>query len=486
MVEVNTRKIETANSIKNNIDVFLKEEVFPKIEEVLANFDNETALIRLNRLDLQFSFPEKTDFSVKNPMMGIKLEDQIAQQISSEKIESSIGFSESEKLLFQKITPQQNLEQIFLFYIENGFYPWYGSQKHIKEFIQNKHWQNSFNNPQFVEKLKKLLKKDRVIQRFVFQYPSEIVYYFLSQINSKLNFRHILTFNSKFQRRTITNLLNSLFFVSAEKEPEKVVTALKKIVPEIFEKSVKVQKLVFWEIVNAMPERLMETVEIQSFLDEFYTFNQSKRKESRFFENKIPEQESSRTFKTEMRGLNFFSEETEKYAAFFETESNEIHIQNAGLILLHPFLKHFFEALNLIDGKNQIPDNMKFIAVQILHFLATLEDEFWEGSLVLEKFICGIPLQFPIPRYSLLTAEMKNETEILLKEVIKNWPALKNTSPQGLQQMFIQRNGKLVKIGGHFKLIVERKAQDVLMEKLNWNILLVKFPWKQELLTVEW
>jgi hypothetical protein len=35
-------------------------------------------------------------------------------------------------------------------------------------------------------------------------------------------------------------------------------------------------------------------------------------------------------------------------------------------------------------------------------------------------------------------------------------------------------------------LIVERKAQDVLLEKLNWNISLVKFPWKKELITVEW
>jgi hypothetical protein len=34
--------------------------------------------------------------------------------------------------------------------------------------------------------------------------------------------------------------------------------------------------------------------------------------------------------------------------------------------------------------------------------------------------------------------------------------------------------------------MVERAAQDVLLDKITWNISLVKLPWVKELLFVEW
>jgi hypothetical protein len=92
----------------------------------------------------------------------------------------------------------------------------------------------------------------------------------------------------------------------------------------------------------------------------------------------------------------------------------------------------------------------------------------------------------PVLQKSLLTEQIKEEAIVLLKEVVKNWPALKNTSPDGLRQMFIQRNGKLIQKEDNTKLIVERKAQDVLLEKLNWNISMIKLPWFSKILFTEW
>ncbi len=85
------------------------------------------------------------------------------------------------------------------------------------------------------------------------------------------------------------------------------------------------------------------------------------------------------------------------------------------------------------------------VAVQSLHYLATGHEKFFEGNLVFEKFICGIPLKIPVQKESLVTDDIKDEVQVLLKEAIRNWPALKNTSPDGLREMFIHRDGKLYK-----------------------------------------
>jgi hypothetical protein len=74
----------------------------------------------------------------------------------------------------------------------------------------------------------------------------------------------------------------------------------------------------------------------------------------------------------------------------------------------------------------------------------------------------------------------------LLKNVISHWGALKNTSPDGLREVFLQRNGKLMIKDETATLQVERKSYDVLLEKLPWNISKVKLPWFKKIIFLEW
>ncbi len=121
-----------------------------------------------------------------------------------------------------------------------------------------------------------------------------------------------------------------------------------------------------------------------------------------------------------------------------------------------------------------------------LHFLATGNENAFEGNLVFEKFLCGVPLKMSVQKQSLLTDLIKNEANELLNEVVRHWAALKNTSADGLRQMFIQRDGKLFQENDKYKLIVERKAQDFLLERLSWNIAVIKLPWISNILFTEW
>ena len=171
---------------------------------------------------------------------------------------------------------------------------------------------------------------------------------------------------------------------------------------------------------------------------------------------------------------------------FFDKDKTEIFVRNAGLVILGPFLPTFLKQFNWTSKSGKIKKDAKVKAVQAFYFLATGEIHFFEANMVFEKFLCGLPLSTPIPQKSLLNNEVKEEAEDLLRQVIKYWPALKNTGAGGLRQMFLNRNGKLIKTENGFKLLIERKTQDILLDKLQWNISLLKLPWKEELLFVEW
>ena len=180
-----------------------------------------------------------------------------------------------------------------------------------------------------------------------------------------------------------------------------------------------------------------------------------------------------------------FFQET-KPESFLGEEDNQIWVQNAGLVLLHPFLIQFFITTGIIGKQGILSHENVDLAVQSLHFLATGNENAFEGNLVFEKFLCGVPLKTSIQKQSLLTDLIKNEAIELLNEVVRHWAALKNTSADGLRQMFIQRDGKLFQEDDKYKLIVERKAQDLLLERLTWNIAVIKLPWISNILFTEW
>jgi hypothetical protein len=167
-------------------------------------------------------------------------------------------------------------------------------------------------------------------------------------------------------------------------------------------------------------------------------------------------------------------------------KEKEIFVQNAGMILLHPFLKYFFKDLGLLEEDRFKDRESREKAIHLLHYLVTKETYAHEYLLILEKHLCGHPLDEPLERFVEITEEMKNECENLLHAVIKNWSQLKNTSPDGLREGFLKRDGKLIPDDYQPRLIVENKAQDVLLSYLPWGYSIVKLPWMASPLYVDW
>nr|MDJ0707990.1 contractile injection system tape measure protein [Leptolyngbyaceae cyanobacterium MO_188.B28] len=166
--------------------------------------------------------------------------------------------------------------------------------------------------------------------------------------------------------------------------------------------------------------------------------------------------------------------------------SEEIYIQNAGLILLWPFLTRFFAGLNFLQANQFIDIQANQRAVLLLQYLVDASTEIPEHLLPLNKLLCGFDLTEATPSNLDITEPERLECENLLRAVIHNWAALKNTSPSGFRQAFLQRAGILRPYNGNWLLQVERETYDVLLDQLPWTIRVIKLPWLLEILHVEW
>lgn len=161
-------------------------------------------------------------------------------------------------------------------------------------------------------------------------------------------------------------------------------------------------------------------------------------------------------------------------------------VDHAGLILLHPFLESLFSESGLLaDGKLK-DQACRIRAIHLLAYLATGQENLPEFALQFEKYLCGMKPDEPLPRFVQLPLEMKEEAETLLKAAIRHWKILKNTSPEGLREGFLERRGKLVAAGLQHRLIVEQRPHDLLLAYLPWGISMVRLRWLDQVLTVDW
>jgi hypothetical protein len=163
-----------------------------------------------------------------------------------------------------------------------------------------------------------------------------------------------------------------------------------------------------------------------------------------------------------------------------------IFVQQAGAVLLHPFLGTFFDLLQLTKAGvfKDLATQQK--ALCLVHYLCTGAMEAQEHELVIPKVLCGYPLKKPVQKWVELSEEEKEEASHLLEELIRQWQKLKNTSPAGLQEGFLQRAGKLVTKNDQWCIQVEANTIDILLDHLPWNLSIIKLPWLKDLIRVEW
>ena len=170
-------------------------------------------------------------------------------------------------------------------------------------------------------------------------------------------------------------------------------------------------------------------------------------------------------------------------------EASKFEIPNAGMVLLAPFFPRLFMmAEYLSDDRRQFKnEELQNHAIFLLQYLVHGEEKEWcERDLLFNKILVGMNVEAPLPSKVVLTEKEKELAESLLENVKSIWSKMKNTSTRALQTAFLIRKGSLSMKDDRWILSVERKAYDVLLESLPWNCSMLRTPWMDLLLMVDW
>ncbi|RYY57277.1 MAG: hypothetical protein EOO09_03305 [Chitinophagaceae bacterium] len=163
-----------------------------------------------------------------------------------------------------------------------------------------------------------------------------------------------------------------------------------------------------------------------------------------------------------------------------------IYVTFAGLVLLHPFLNSFFKRLELVRDGSFISTYTHQKALHLLFYLGTGNTGADEYELAVPKVLCAYPMDEPVVKDMDLSEAEKAECMDMLQAVIEQWTILKSTSPAGLQEGFLKRDGRLSVKDGRTSLLVERGSIDMLLDHLPWNLGIIKLPWMVHMLNVDW
>ena len=166
-----------------------------------------------------------------------------------------------------------------------------------------------------------------------------------------------------------------------------------------------------------------------------------------------------------------------------------IPISNAGLVILFPFLPMLFMRLNMLsqDRRDFNSNESKVRAIFILqHLMASEDREYDEKDLFLNRLLINYPSNEPLPKRVELNQDELNTIDSLLETAKTNWSKMRNTSIRALQESFLNRAGFIEKTEWECTLTVEERAYDILLDSIPWSYKLVRFPWMESILKVNW
>lgn len=511
-LEIDTNSIKVAHSLKNNVNMFIENELLQLIEKELDRFSlKENEVLQIEKLtislhsdnlksdnSLSLSFNENfSSLSLNNGFFKREIENQIRQKIEAIIQQSKTNSNNNQELTQNgysenlSITLQEKKSNTLLHYLVYGELPWWSvSETQIntqQDNIFKKENSNIFNIDNIIEiinaknfksKLKTIIEKSIVRQRLIKQFPNEQLALIASSFESIIVENHkeviqknklILFLNKtndfeikKYFWETIFNYLN-------DNNPKKTVFFYYKN-KDLFEKS----KWSFEAFITLIKEFIPFNHQINNLLNILKEQHLSK--------------EDTKTTISKKESIKKQSESDDSIKEQDIVIDNQVkkafYIQNAGLILIHPFIKEFFKSCELITKENTIKD--KEMAVHLLHYVATKKEYDYEYNMLFEKFLCGLPLHYPIKREISVPEAYIAEAEGMLTSAVSHWNVLKSTSTDLLRNEFLQREGKLDIQDSNPKIHIVRKTQDILLDRLPWNISIVKIPWIEKLIYTEW
>lgn len=170
------------------------------------------------------------------------------------------------------------------------------------------------------------------------------------------------------------------------------------------------------------------------------------------------------------------------------SQLDEVYSEQAGLVLLWPFLEHFFGRLALLNEQRVFASpNHQSSAVALLDQLA--QASLHEGPLpeyqsTLSKVLCGLTPAAPLADSLPATTAQQAESQHLLQAVLDH--SQTPLTPEELRTQYLSRHGMLAAGHGAYCLRVEPNATDAALARWPWSWSWVKLPWMPLPLQVQW
>ncbi len=165
---------------------------------------------------------------------------------------------------------------------------------------------------------------------------------------------------------------------------------------------------------------------------------------------------------------------------------DEVSVPNAGLVVLWPFIGHFFRHLELVQGDRFVSPPARHRAVGLLMHVASGDRFPNELESPLARVLCHLPFDQILAFETEVTEREATEGDTLLQAVIAQAPTLRTLTADSLRGTFLLRPGVLSKQGPAWKLQVNRKDHDIVLERVPWSYQWVRLPWMTAPIEVMW
>ena len=481
VIELQIDKDLDAFKIQQQVSNHYLQQIVPTLQKEFDAITNEDEILIIDKLEIDLGTISATEInSIKTDNAFIKKTlEQTIEHIKKEK-----AFGGMNKL---NTMPANSYRQWF-FYMQKGYLPWNVLQPNEKWYIEVlQQLATDFNS---VEKLRKEIIENKT---FATRIAQEHTVTFLLQLVGIITSK-----NQDALSEIINEICSVLNKANNENQDKKNLTA--------FNHTILWQQVL---LITATGQILSTTNIGSEVLKNYITSHQYKinsenikllnesvllkpiikqlQHEKILTTNNIATEKIKKKIISTDEEINIKKNKKEAAMKANEQVQEEgIFTTLAGLVLLHPFLSSLFAVLNLLQNKQFINLQAQEKAINILYYLATGNTAAEEYELIIPKILCGFPIENIITKSTDLSAVEMEEADGLLTAVIAQWNILKNTSPTGLREGFLKRNGKVFTKNTELYIQVETGSIDMLLDQLPWGLNIIKLPWIKNIIRTEW
>lgn len=451
-------------------------ELYPAMDKLLSRFDHPDLVWTIDRIEINISCGANNWKQALVQETLLQLEEFLKNAYKPEK-------SDKEKISVfvddDKMTTSEYCFRLFLLFLKNGILPVNSISSKIEDIIENIAWNEILRTDLYAV----LTESPAILLRFILTVPDEVKNRISEQISNKT-----LPIAAENQVDTkidpviqkgnpkVQRLLQEVFIWSEFFKYRITSDYLEKLIAEL-------AKLFDVDSVKANLNILLKSGIFDRIgLDEKF-FDEA----NRFLEDKNVIDKAKKTEnRSEIEGNRILDSDSAQSIEEIKPELKAVFIENAGLIILHPFFESLFDNLKLCKDKKWMDAEGQHKAVLVMQYLCTGSEEFWDSDLFFNKLYCGFNPDSVINTSIALTDNDKTQCDEMLAAVIGHWKKLGNTSIEGLRETFLRRNGKVVLSDNELTLNVENSGVDILLEYLPWSIRIVKSPWLDKIINCYW